>query len=219
LCRFGDEWQAHFGPTRSQHQWFEFGRVARRLKMYEEAEAFLEMCLGYGYSRAAYYEMTGLFLEAKMLHPALKCLHCLAGADDDDEVNELQFSMGFGNRASTGSTAAASTTASPNGTETTRQRRFVPKLVLEQMKAVVDRFGIAAVADAIGKFGQDDEEQQQQQQDDSMEAEGGLPSLPNSPWPSSKDTRVHRFVRESFERMRQIYRPYDTNRDDTRSMT
>jgi len=87
LDEYGEEWQGYLGSTRSQHQWLQFAKVALRMRMYEEAEAFYDLCLGYGTSRAAYADLVTLFAEVGMLKPATTSLCELAAIDDDNTEN------------------------------------------------------------------------------------------------------------------------------------
>uniref|UniRef100_A0A7S4DWB4 Uncharacterized protein n=1 Tax=Lotharella globosa TaxID=91324 RepID=A0A7S4DWB4_9EUKA len=122
LDQHGEDWQYHLGSTRTQHRWLQFGKVARRMHMYQEAEVFLDLCLSYGYSRGAHAELSRLFVDVGMLAPALGSLCDLAKADEEAEDVVIS------------------------------GRSSLPVAVEEIMRSVVDSFGLDAVIKALDEM-------------------------------------------------------------------
>ncbi|GAB5354352.1 hypothetical protein AAMO2058_000111300 [Amorphochlora amoebiformis] len=118
-----EDWQRELSLTKSQQLWLQYGKIARRLHMYEESEILLDMCLSYGYSRAAHAELARLFIDFGLIQPAIDALCDLAAADDPID--------GLG--------------------ESTR-RQVLPKLVLKIFRKIVERFGLVNTAEALDRL-------------------------------------------------------------------
>jgi len=115
LDDFGQDWYKHVAPMRTQYQWLQYAKVARRLRMYEEAETYLDLCNRFGFSRAAFAEQVDLFADADMLPSAVDTLFELERNFDDDKRND------------------------------------VPKVIIEKIQMLTEKFGVGAVAEQIAK--------------------------------------------------------------------